>query len=86
MSAGDHDGRASMPQPHDRAPHGEWMAYAIEEGMPPDMAKGMTRDQLRIAFLPPAPPLGGAPDLERHEQDPDTLAAIREGRRKPWES
>lgn len=75
-----------VPMPDAKAPHSEWFRYAVAQGMPEDMAKGKTRDQLRIAFLPPAPPLGGEPDLERFEQDPDTLAAIKAGRAKPWES
>jgi hypothetical protein len=61
------------------------MAYAIAEGMPEDQARGMTRDQIRLALMPPSPPLGGEPDHERFEQDPETLAAIRAGRAKPWE-
>jgi hypothetical protein len=85
MSAADHGGQLGIPMPDPRAPRSEWAAFAVSQGMPAEMAKGMTRDQIRIAFLPPNPPLGGEPDLERHERDPDTLAAIREGRRRPWE-
>lgn len=66
------------------APHAEWYAYAVSRNIPPDAARGMTRDQLRATLLP-RPPLTGAPDLERHEQDPETLTAMREARRKPWE-
>ena len=83
MVAPDVPGGVLMPDA--RAPHSDWMAYAIADGMPEDQARGMTRDQIRIALLPPAPALGGEPNLERFERDDETLAAIRAGRRKPWE-
>jgi hypothetical protein len=71
--------------PDDRAPHSAWMEYAIGRGMPAEQARGMTRDQLRICFLPSAGPIGSEPDLERFEQDPETVAARREARRTLWE-
>jgi len=74
-----------LPMPHPKADHSAWMAYAVSEGMPEDMARGLTRDQIKAELQPHPLPLTGAPDLERHERDPETLAAIREGRRKPWQ-
>lgn len=82
---GAHEG-LRLPMPDAKAPHAEWMAYAVAEGMPEDQARGMTRDQIRAALIAASAPLTGEPDLERHEQDPDTLAAIRAGRRQPWQA
>ena len=74
-----------LPEPGARADHAAWMAYAVSRGMPEDQARGLTRDQLRVRLLPPRGPLGGEPQLERHEQDEETLAARREATRRPWE-
>ncbi len=74
-----------IPPPHDQAPHSEWMAYAVSQGMPEEQAAGLTRDQIRVRFMPADAPLSGAPDLDWHDQDPEAIAARREARRKPWE-
>jgi hypothetical protein len=73
-----------MVQPADRAPHWEWLAYAVSQGMPEDQARGLTRDQIRAA-LTLSPPLTGEPDLERMDQDPETAGVLQAVRRKPWE-
>lgn len=74
-----------IPQPSADADHGTWTRYAIAQGMPAEQARGLTRDQIRVRFTPPGAPLGGEPQLERHDSDPETLAARREARRRPWE-
>jgi hypothetical protein len=76
---------SGMAMPDEYATHAVWMAYAIGRGMDPEEARGRTRDQLRVAFLPEGPLIGSVPYLERHDQDPDAIAARREARRKPWE-
>lgn len=86
MNAADRDtqpGGVLMPDP--KAPHSEWLAYAISEGMPEDQARGKTRDQIRIALYAVSMPLGGEPDLDVLERDPDTRAAREAAQRPAWE-
>lgn len=73
-----------IPQPAAQAPHWEWMEYAISRGVPEDDARGLTRDQIRALIGAMDAPLTGDVVLERHEQDPETLAARREARRPAW--
>lgn len=81
----DVSGAADVPQPAPWAPQWDWAAYAVARGIPEADARGMTRDQIRAVLGALDAPLTGEPNLERHEQDPETLAARREARRKPWE-
>lgn len=74
-----------VPMPDAKAPHSEWMAYAINEGMPEDMAQGMTRDQIRATLSAASLPLTAEPDLDVLERDPDTRAARRAAQRPAWE-
>lgn len=79
-------GYGILPEPDARADHAAWMAYAVSRGMLEEQARGLTRDQLRVCFLPPRAPLGGEPLLDRHDQAPEAIAARREASRKPWEA
>lgn len=63
--------------PGPRAPHAEWLEYAVGRGMDQAHAAGLTRDQLRLAF---ARAIDGEVDLERHERNPEALAARDAGR------
>jgi hypothetical protein len=77
-------GAPGVYQPADRAPHSEWMRFAVAQGMPENQARGMTRDQLRACLTSPAEPLTGEPHVERLDEDPEARAALREARAKPW--
>jgi hypothetical protein len=73
-----------MPAPG--APHADWSQYATGRGMPADMAASLTKDQILLVF----DPLGiaarsGAPRLQLHERDPETLAVQRAAAAKPWQ-
>jgi len=83
MSAADHDGQPGIFMPDARAPHAEWLAYAVSQGMPADMARGMTRTEIQVRLTEGAPGISGEPDLERFERDPETAAVLREARRQP---
>ncbi len=74
-----------MPMPDARAPHADWLAYAVSQGMPEDQARGFTRDQIRISLGAAFMPLGGEPSLDVLERDPDTRAARQAARHPAWE-
>ena len=67
------------------ASHDDWLSYAASRGMPREQARGLTRDQLRAAFVPEGAPRDDTPYIERLDQDVASRTAYREGRRKPWE-
>ena len=66
------------------ASHDDWSRYAVARGMPAGQAAAISRDQLLLAFVPLNAPRDDTPRLERLDRDPDTRAATRESRRKPW--
>lgn len=72
-------------QPDAYADHAAWMSYAISQGMPPREAQRRTRDQLRACFRPSNGMIPSEPDLERHDRDPDAIAARKAARDQPWE-
>ena len=74
-----------IPVPDAQAPHHEWLAYAVSQGMEKDTARGLTRDQLRIRLGAASQPLSGEPSLDRLERDPETRAARRAAQRPAWE-
>jgi hypothetical protein len=82
----DHDTEpGGVLMPDARAPHSEWMAYAVDQGMPEDLARGLTRDQIRVNLGAESIPLGGEPSLDVLERDPETRAARRAAQRPAWE-
>jgi hypothetical protein len=74
-----------VPMPDARAPHSDWLAYAVNQGMPAAMARSLTRDQIRINLGAESVPLGGEPSLDILERDPETRAARRAAQRPAWE-
>lgn len=73
----------SMPAPE--ATHDDWSSYAAARGMAADQAAALSRDQLLLTFVPPDAPRDDTPRIERLDRDPETRAAARAARRKPWE-
>jgi hypothetical protein len=80
LNSADQAELALPPEPDPRAPHDVWAQYAVSRGMDAGDARGLTRDQLRAALAPARPGVSGVPDLERHERDPEALAARGAGR------
>jgi hypothetical protein len=70
--------------PDARAPHSDWLTYAVSQGMPQDMARGLTRDQIRVHLDTGSVPLSGEPSLDVLERDPETRAARRAAQRPAW--
>jgi len=77
-------GAPAAVAPDPRAPHSDWLTYAVSQGMDPADARARTRDQIRACFRETAGSIGAVPDLERHERDPDARAARHEARRPDW--
>lgn len=59
--------------------------YAASRGMDAAAVRTLSRDQIREEFVPPDAPRVDVPYVERLDQDPESRAAYREGRRKPGE-
>jgi hypothetical protein len=68
--------------PDTQAPH--WLAYAVSQGMPEDMAPALTRDQIGIRLDAASVPLGGEPSLDRLERDPETRDARHRASWPAW--
>lgn len=66
-----------VPMPGWDAPHGEWQAFAVSAGMDPDMAAGLTRDQIRARFGAAELARDDAPNLEQLDRDPEARASRR---------
>ena len=73
-----------IPMPDPGAARDDWSRYATDRGMPAAQAAALSRDQIRVEFCPPGTGRDSEPVLDLLERDPDTLAARRDARRKPW--
>lgn len=86
MSEGEYGAQPrGMLEPDARADHATWARYAVSQGMPADQAAGLTRDQIRVRFVAPSRSIGGEPDLDVLERDPETRDGRRAAQRPAWE-
>lgn len=86
MSAAEYGAQpGGLLEPDARADHATWARYAVSQGMPTDQAAGLTRDQIRVRFVTPGRSIGGEPDLDVLERDPETRAGRRAAQRPAWE-
>jgi hypothetical protein len=76
---------AGVPEPPDTASHDTWVTYAVSRGMDLEQARGLTRDQLRMALIPVGAPRSDVPYIERLDRDPESRAVRHAASRPAWE-